>query len=218
MRTIIVWMGAFHTICNFLGTTGKRFKDAWLRDIAVESGVIAEVSIETVLEVRQYNRAVRLHKIIYEVLQRLIWKGFYSWMEAKHTEEGQKLQQTQNEVEKLRRSLTQEQFEQLLKNKSCIRIFRRIPGYTEKDNGKLASFWMSYTDMVEILLGLIRASREGNWILYLGMIRAVIPLMFAYDRLNYAKYLSVYYMEMLKLPTDHPEIYKHLNNSCRRTA
>ena len=36
MRTIIVWMGAFHTICNFLGTIGKRFKDAGLRDIAVE--------------------------------------------------------------------------------------------------------------------------------------------------------------------------------------
>ena len=126
MCTIIVRMGAFHTICNFLG---KRFKDAGLRDIAVESGVIAEGSTEAVLEGRQYSRAVRLHNIIFKTLQRLIWKEFYSWMEAKHTEKSQKLQETRNEIEKLRRSLTQEQFEQLLKNISCI---RRIPGYTEK--------------------------------------------------------------------------------------
>ena len=40
MRTIIVRMGAFHTICNFLATIGKRFKDAGLRDVAVESAVM----------------------------------------------------------------------------------------------------------------------------------------------------------------------------------
>ena len=94
MRTIIVRMDAFYTICNFIGTIGKRFKDAGLRDIAVESGVIAEGSIDGVLEERQYNRADRLHKIIYEALQRLIWKGFYSWLETKYSEESQKLQET----------------------------------------------------------------------------------------------------------------------------
>ena len=66
--------------------------------------------------------------------------------------------------------------------------------------------------MVEIILGLVRASREGNWILHLAMTRAVISWLLAYDRLNYAKYLPVYYMAMLKLPTDHPEIYEHLKN------
>ena len=35
MHTQIVGIGAFHTICNFLVTIGKRFKDTGLRDIAV---------------------------------------------------------------------------------------------------------------------------------------------------------------------------------------
>ena len=43
---------------------------------------------------------------------------------------------------------------------------------------------------MEILLGLIGASREGNWMLNLAMIKAVISWVFAYDRLNYEKYLS----------------------------
>ena len=65
MHTKIVGMGAFHTICNFLVTIGKRFEDTGLRDIAVESAVIAEGLIEAVLEGSQYNRTVRIHNIIY---------------------------------------------------------------------------------------------------------------------------------------------------------
>ena len=63
MHTKIVAMGAFHTICNFLVTIGKRFKDTELRDIASESAVIAEGLIEAVLDGRQYDRTVRIHKI-----------------------------------------------------------------------------------------------------------------------------------------------------------
>ena len=68
----------FTQFCYFLGTIGNRFKDAELRDVTVEYAVIAEVSIEAVLEGRQYNRDVQLNNIIYEALQRLILDGFYS--------------------------------------------------------------------------------------------------------------------------------------------
>ena len=49
--------------------------------------------------------------------------------------------------------------------------------------------------MVEILFCLIRASREGNLMPHLALIKAVIPWMFAYDRLHYAIYPSVYYKQ-----------------------
>ena len=56
----------FTPFCNFLVTIGKRFnKDTGLRDIASKSADIAEGLIEAVLEGSQYNRTVRIHKIIY---------------------------------------------------------------------------------------------------------------------------------------------------------
>ena len=67
--------------------------------------------------------------------------------------------------------------------------------------------------MVEILLGLIKALREGYWMLHLAMIKTVKAWKFAYDRFNYAKYLPIYYNQMLKLPIklklpmEHPELY-----------
>ena len=69
-RDIIVRMGMFHTICTLLGIIGKRFQDAGLRDLCVESQVIAEGSVSGVMEGRKYNHAVRLHKLVYEALMR----------------------------------------------------------------------------------------------------------------------------------------------------
>lgn len=57
-QPIVLRMGAFHTISNLLGIVGQRFKDARLRDLAVESGIVAEGSITSVLSGQQYNRAV----------------------------------------------------------------------------------------------------------------------------------------------------------------
>ena len=54
--------------------------------MAVESGVIAEGSINKVLDGKQYNRDVRLHKPTHETPMRLVWSGFEEWLEANHAE------------------------------------------------------------------------------------------------------------------------------------
>lgn len=46
-------MGVFHTICNFPGIFGKRFLDAGLRDLAGESEVITEGSVDRVVNGQQ---------------------------------------------------------------------------------------------------------------------------------------------------------------------
>ena len=73
---ILLWMGTFHTICNALSILGKRFQDACLKDICIESGIVAEGSINGVLNGKHYNRAVRVHKYICEALMRLAWIMF----------------------------------------------------------------------------------------------------------------------------------------------
>ena len=73
---IVIRMGVFHTECTLLSIIRKRFQDAGLRDVFIESGVIAEGSVTGVLEGCRYSRAVRFHKLMYEALQKLIWKGF----------------------------------------------------------------------------------------------------------------------------------------------
>ena len=77
---ILLRMGTFHTICNALAIIGKRFRDAGLKDICEEAGVVAEGSINGVLDGKHYNRAVRVQKYISEALMRLAWEEFTPWV------------------------------------------------------------------------------------------------------------------------------------------
>ena len=77
---IVLRMGVFHTICTMLAVIGKRFGDAGLRYLSVEYGVIADGSIAGVLDGKKYNKAIRLHKLVYEALLRLVWSGFEAWL------------------------------------------------------------------------------------------------------------------------------------------
>ena len=80
--------------------------------------------------------------------------------------------------------------------------------HLRSDNGDLSAYWMSYIDMVEnIILGLLRGSREGNWNLHLNAVGCMIPWCFAYDKVNYARYLSAYYAEMTNLSEKKPDVY-----------
>ena len=97
-KNLILRMGAFHTICNLLSTIGKRFQDAGLRDLCVESGVIAEGSITAVMEGRKYNSAVKFHKIVYEAMMRLAWKGFLPWIQVNHGVEGHHLEEAPRSI------------------------------------------------------------------------------------------------------------------------
>jgi len=54
---------------------------------------------------------------------------------------------------------------EVLVNVSCTQImdwFQSYLNYLRNENGSLSTFWLSYVDMVEIILGLLRASRKGN--------------------------------------------------------
>lgn len=75
--------------------------------------------------------------------------------------------------------------------------------------GKLAGFWMLYLDLVEIMLGLIRAEREGDWNLHLACIRKMIPWCFTADKTNYARYLPAHVLQMASLKDKSPEVHSH---------
>ena len=62
--SVILRLGDFHAVCTFMATIGKRFGDAGLQDIAIESGVISEGSVKRVLDGRAYNRAVRKERLL----------------------------------------------------------------------------------------------------------------------------------------------------------
>ena len=64
--------------------------------------------------------------------------------------------------------------------------------------------------MTEILLNTIYAVCSGSGHLLLECIREMLPYCFAYDHLNYARYLTYFLGDMLQLNRSFPEIYEQV--------
>jgi len=61
--------------------------------------------------------------------------------------------------------------------------------------------------MVELMLHMIRASREGNWMLHLACIRQMLPWCFAYNNANCARHMSICYSDLTSLPKENPQAH-----------
>ena len=76
-KDMFLMMDAFHIILTFLAVIGTGFKDAGLRDTAIQSNIVAEGSVGTMFSgTRSYKRATRVYKIIYEAFSRILLKDF----------------------------------------------------------------------------------------------------------------------------------------------
>ena len=104
-------------------------------------------------------------------------------------------------------------FSEILENNVLNAVHERFQQYLNKlrsDNGTMSAFWMSYVDLTSLMLDFIRASREKDWTLHLISISNLISWCFAYKRSNYAKYLLWYLLQMINLPTTHPDVHEYL--------
>ena len=70
-KPIVLRLGMFYKLCTFISIIEKRFQDAGLRDLYIESGAVAEGSLSVLMEGRSYNRAVCFHKLSYEAFRRV---------------------------------------------------------------------------------------------------------------------------------------------------
>ena len=141
---------------------------------------------------------------------RLIWKEFMPWIHVNHRAEVHHLEEALKSISTLHDWVSQTTFTALMNDESCTRVFQLFQEYlgSLRNGYPLAAFWMSYLDMVDIVLNLLRAAREGDWLLHLTSIHAMIPWCFAYDKINYARFLPYYYAIMSHLPIDHPEVHQ----------
>lgn len=195
-KDLVLMLGGFHLLMMYLAILGCRYGDAGLREIAVQSEVIAEGSIDKALEGKHYNRAVRMHKVMYEALCRLLYEKFEAWMADNNPEV---LSQSREFLEDLKLNTSQEKFEAFKEEgvvKELYEFYLKYLALIEKEGSDLQRFWLTYLQLCELLLNLIFATRVGDWELYLSCVEEVIPWAFAYDRQKYARYLLPFLDDM----------------------
>ena len=166
---VVLRMGAFHICLNLLRIIGKRFGEAGLADILVESGTVASGSVSGVLSGHHYNRAVRGHKIMYEAIQRQKWICFGSWMESS-SEKILNQSSIKAVIDDLNNDFTADQFGTFIDQPEFANLLALYKEFESLEKGPMASYWQSYLDRVSLLLKFLRSTREGNWKLHLSCI------------------------------------------------
>lgn len=111
-KGLVVMMGSFHLLMMLLGVIGSRFDDAGNRELAVQSDVVVEGSMDKVISGKHYNRSMRLHKIVYEGLMRVLIQEF----ESSLTDESNTcmIYEEKHQLEQLKLDLGREEFERVL--------------------------------------------------------------------------------------------------------
>ena len=190
MSRVVKRLGAFHIACTLLAVIGKRFRDAGLEDIIIESEIIGIGSVNGSLLGKHYNRGIRLQKIVGEALFRLKWEAFCNWLQEKNH------QTDQFQTIAARINCTSKGIFALVSEDEFIVLYDLFKEFSSSMETSMSRFWQSYPDMVSLLLAFIRSTREGEWNLHLEFIREMMKWFHAYDRTNYARYLPQYWAAM----------------------
>ena len=208
---VVLRLGSFHIVGTLLAVIGQRFSDAGLHDLLLESGLVGPSAVTAVLKGKHYNRGVRCHKVVLEALLRLLWLSFEAWLNEQSLLTDSDRQAIQNGVDVLRTNPSKEALSSLTKLSAFTTLTKAFNTFAAAQKSPLAQLWLSYIDMASLLLKLIRASREGDWDGHLAAVRKLLPWMFAYDHVNYSRYMSLYWCEMHQLETARPDVHRHLS-------
>lgn len=114
----------------------------------------------------------------------------------------------------LREGFPEDGFMDVLNSESFKSFDEKFTLHVKEKCDKLAtySFYNSYLHMSDLMLNFIRATRDGDWDMHLKTVAAMVPWLFSYDRLNYARYLPAYLYEMAALKKTHPTVADTLPN------
>ena len=117
-----------------------------------------------------YKRAICTYKILYEAFSRILLDDF----ELVHTIECGEVHRVIDGVDK------SYDLNELLESKELQEFCTSLIIYKDNlaERSKLAKFWISFHEMIEVLLNLIYPIRSGNWNLYIKIVRSTLPWSF----------------------------------------
>ena len=148
----VLRLGTFHTLRTLpLSIIRKRFQDAGLKNLCIDSGIVTEGSVSALLEGRSYNRAIRVHKLAYETLMRKAWRGFQPWVGKRGPLDMDQIRRALDKFANLGNDLSKDNHDRVIQSQpfKCLNErFQEFVDHLRKTNGPLAAFCMSYIDMV----------------------------------------------------------------------
>ena len=153
----------------FIAVIASRFKDAGLGDVLIQSNIVAEGSVDTIWSGScAYKRAIRIYKITFESFPRILFADF----ELTCTSECNGILQLLDDIDE------SYDFSELLESNGLREFCKSLITYENNlaEKGALSKFWLSFLEMIEVMLNFIYVTRSGKWNLQIETIRSAFPI------------------------------------------
>ena len=193
---IINIMGSFHILLVNLKVLYKKYALLGLRDWWVKSKIIADGSVDKALEGRHYSRGTRLHKQAFEALLRFKCNTIEKDFDPDFV----------GLIKKLRENPTHANLVALCSHEKFRLVKENIMAYT----GTMGEWISEYIRDVSKFLSRIAAYRDKNIELHLQAQEELLPLLFAFNHQNYARYLTYHHYELKSLEANNASAYEQL--------
>lgn len=190
--------GAFHTVLCALRCLGRTIEGSGLDEAWQEADLYSSVTTSQIINGNHHNRAMKAHQITLQALFDLQMEAFFEENPALRTS-------LQESVEKLTESCRAQQdiyeaHRTFLLELEAMELEKLLHEFDERHNDQPMYRWAQmYMRQVMALLQFQRATREGNWFLYLGALEKLCIYFFAYNRLDYAQNIPEYIARMHEL-------------------
>ena len=206
-KDVFIRLGTFHVICAYFKAMGKVLEGSGFEEVVLESGMCASGSINGVMTGKHYNRALKIHKVYLEAMERLLMKRFL--LKQCASEKWNKLKSILKELE-----INSSSIQDCCENNEFKMLYHdyEIERAAIKDGseGLTAQFWVQHLDRMWLVLQLIRSLKENDFTLYKSSLKSMAPLFFIMDHQNYARYLTAYVASLDQIDCSHPQASHHL--------
>ncbi len=124
-----------------------RFQDAGLCDIVIDAGLVAEGSMAKVFDGKNYKRAVRVHKIIYEAMMRMMWIEFKKWIEDKADQDKASVENGVAEILLFTENVNQDKFDEWRQSEHFHKLEALWIEFKGKDSEHIDIVFYTYKDL-----------------------------------------------------------------------
>ena len=189
-KQVISLMGGFHQLRVMQKILYKRYNCGNIQEICIEADVIAKGSSDQAFEGRHYYRCLRVHKEVFDALVQLRIE--------KLTDNHKTMDKNMYKcLKELRANLSPDTLDKVMESPAFAKMCADVLVYVEGTEEYFTA-------------ALLSAVREGNFERHLHAEREMLSLVFGFDHIHYARYVSYQHLYLSQLSTSNNEAYGDL--------
>ena len=196
-------MGELHACFASLHAIGKYIEGSGIDSISIESSFYSPATIRQIFGGKYYKCGIEYHitnvlachELAFEVIS-----------------QGHDLKEVLLKCQELRNKLHTRETDAHILFDEIVSMLTNVCIKEDANIGELSTFLLSYMKQVQSLLLLVRATRQGDWNLYLGALEEQAKYYFAHDLYKYARLVPVHLAQMYDLRKTDPETWDDLES------